>query len=71
MTQSYSGKLRGLGEELLEPKQVADRIVAQIILGKSGRVIIPDKAWPATLVRALPDWLQERVRSSRSAVMTQ
>jgi all-trans-retinol dehydrogenase (NAD+) len=57
------------GSQMLDVGRVADRIVKQILGGKSGRVLIPSHLWAAALVRGFPDWVQEWVRGSQASMI--
>ncbi|RAL01461.1 SDR family oxidoreductase [Aspergillus ibericus CBS 121593] len=64
-------QLTDAGNEFKQPvltvERVGNAIAKQIVSGKSGQVILPEKYWVASLVRAFPTWLQERVRALASA----
>lgn len=64
-------QLTDAGNEFKQPvltvERVGNAIAKQILSGKSGQVILPERYWVASLVRAFPTWLQERVRSLASA----
>lgn len=50
---------------ILDPKDVADVMVKQILSGKSGQVFIPESTSVLVpLIRGLPTWLQEFLRDS-------
>ncbi|EOD50916.1 Short-chain dehydrogenase/reductase SDR [Neofusicoccum parvum] len=58
-------KKRKRAAPLLEPQDVADRMVKQILSGKSGQIFIPESTRILIpLVRGLPTWLQEFLRDS-------
>ncbi|KAH6888511.1 short-chain dehydrogenase/reductase 2 [Thelonectria olida] len=68
-TPMNSGMHERLGSQMLDVGRVADRIVKQILDGKSGRVLIPSHLWVAPLVRGFPDWVQEWVRGSQASMV--
>ena len=48
---------------IMEVETVADAIVAQILSGKSGQLILPPSVTPHSLIRAFPSWVQEIARN--------
>jgi short-subunit dehydrogenase len=44
---------------IMEVETVSDAIVAQVLSGKSGQLILPPRVMPQTLLRSFPSWLQE------------
>ena len=56
------------GNTLIEPKDVAEIMVKQIIAAKSGQLVLGPKLAP--LVRAMPMWLQELIRDGTAHVVT-
>ena len=60
--------LKRVGARLLEPEDVAEAMVKQIIAAKSGQLILGPQLAPK--VRALPLWLQEVIRDSQANVVT-
>lgn len=63
---SWRESLRTAKATLLEPETVADAVVAQIVSGRSGQIVLPAWMGPAAGVRGWPDWLQEIVRDGTS-----
>jgi len=59
---SWESTLRETGAKLLEPRDVADAIVAQILSCKSGQIILPQTANAAGLLKGFPNWVQEKLR---------
>lgn len=59
--------LKRTGAKLLEPENVADAMVKQIIAAKSGQVVLGPPM--VSKVRALPMWLQEVIRDSHANVV--
>ena len=47
---------------VLEPGTVVDAIVAQVLLGNSGQVILPSRFGIVSLLRGFPSWYQEIAR---------
>jgi short-subunit dehydrogenase len=54
--------------KLLEPEDVADAMVKQILAVKSGQLVLGPAISPK--IRALPLWLQEIVRDSQAKLVT-
>lgn len=46
----------------LEPEQVSDAVVNQVLKGKSAQILIPSSLGISCLLRALPNWIQEKMR---------
>ncbi|KAJ5549694.1 hypothetical protein N7535_002369 [Penicillium sp. DV-2018c] len=53
-------------QPIMTPKVVSDAICKQIMSQTSGQVILPARQSVASLVRAMPTWLQESVRTYAS-----
>lgn len=53
----------------LEPETVAERIVRQVLSGKSGQVICPAMATGLTGFAATPHWYQYGVRKEGASIM--
>ncbi|KAF1941311.1 NAD(P)-binding protein [Clathrospora elynae] len=60
--------LKRIGAKVLEPEDVAEAMVKQIIAVKSGQIILGPSISPK--IRALPLWLQELIRDSQANVVT-
>jgi all-trans-retinol dehydrogenase (NAD+) len=52
----------------LEPEDVADAMVKQIIAAKSGQIVLGPAVAPK--IRAFPMWLQEIIRDSQANVVS-
>lgn len=46
----------------LEPEQVSDAVVKQVLSGRSAQLCIPESLGFSAILRALPNWLQEKMR---------
>ncbi|KAH7131577.1 putative short-chain dehydrogenases/reductase [Dactylonectria estremocensis] len=55
---------------LLEPHDVADVIVAQVIGGRSGQLFLPGYYSIGSMLRGLPTWVQEFIRDMRANLFT-
>lgn len=51
---------------IMSPNDVSAAVVKQIVSQTGGQVIIPKKLSSATLLRGLPNWMQERARNRGS-----
>lgn len=60
--------LQKAGQSIMDPKTVADAMVRQILEVKGGQIILGPTAAPA--LRALPSWLQERIRDKTAQQAT-
>jgi short-subunit dehydrogenase len=54
---------------ILEVETVADAIVAQILSGRSGQLILPVSVTPHSLLRAFPSWMQEGMRNAATRML--
>lgn len=54
---------------VMEVETVTDAIVAQIISGKSGQLILPPSVTPHTLIRSWPSWAQGTLRNLGSLLI--
>lgn len=60
---------QGLRESIMEPEQVAAAVLALVLNGRSGQVLLPWYRQGDTVTRALPVWMQEWLRDARADVM--
>ena len=67
MTASIEKGIRQTSQPLMEPEDVAEAMVRQIIAAKSGRIFLGPGI--ATAVRALPIWIQEIVRDGMGQIV--
>jgi short-subunit dehydrogenase len=56
---------------ILEPEHVAHAIVSQILSGYGGQIILPEGGSWVSSVRGFPLWLQEKLRTQVSMVLTE
>ncbi|CAK7201585.1 hypothetical protein SEUCBS139899_004292 [Sporothrix eucalyptigena] len=63
-----NNRRRFLGD-LLDARYVASTVVQQVLDGRSGQLFFPPKLAIASLVRAFPTWLQERIRGRLAMVL--
>ncbi|KIW28313.1 uncharacterized protein PV07_07987 [Cladophialophora immunda] len=54
---SWETGLARARQPVLEPRDVAARVVRQVLAGRSGSVYVPDNVWVGTWLRAVPDWV--------------
>jgi all-trans-retinol dehydrogenase (NAD+) len=55
-------ELERQGSAILEPEDVADKVVGAVLSAKGGQVFLPSDIGKLSSLRGLPNWLQERVR---------
>ncbi|KAJ4998527.1 Cytochrome P450 monooygenase 1 [Colletotrichum sp. SAR 10_66] len=48
--------------KMLSPKEVADRTLAQVFACRGAQIVLPEKVWFFTTLRAWPNWMQEWMR---------
>lgn len=53
-------------QPVMTPQVVADAICKQILTQSSGQILLPKSQSIASVVRAMPFWLQEAVRTHAS-----
>lgn len=59
-------ELKKQGSAIIEPTAVADAIVGRIMGCSGGQVFLPSSINKISLLRGLPNWVQENVRSGLS-----
>ncbi|KIY02808.1 uncharacterized protein Z520_01273 [Fonsecaea multimorphosa CBS 102226] len=59
---SWEKELARSRAPVLEPTEVASRVVAQVLRARSGSVFVPEKFWVGALLRAMPDWVGVKSR---------
>ena len=64
LIQRIEKDLKKAGTPILDPKTVADAMVKQIMEVRSGQIILGPSI--ASMLRALPTWLQEKARDKSS-----
>jgi all-trans-retinol dehydrogenase (NAD+) len=68
LTTALEKGLQNAKQSIMDPDDVAEAMVKQIIAAKSGRVLLGPGI--ATAIRALPIWIQEIIRDSLGQVVT-
>jgi all-trans-retinol dehydrogenase (NAD+) len=53
----------------LRPETISNAIVNQIITKSGGQVILPKKMTMVSGIRALPTWIQERIRDEQAVTV--
>lgn len=66
--EAIKAGLKQAGASLLEPEDVADAMVKQIIAAKSGQIVLGPRI--SAKIRAFPMWIQEIVRDSQANVVS-
>jgi all-trans-retinol dehydrogenase (NAD+) len=64
-------ELKKRGATLIEPEEVAELVVNQVLSASGGQVFVPDNAGRISLLRALPNWVQENLRGKASQTITE
>ena len=62
-------ELRRRGTTIIEPSDVADAVVDGIFSCRGGQVFLPAGMGKSTLLRGLPNWLQEKTRDDFSKTL--
>jgi hypothetical protein len=60
---------RHFSQPIMTPQVVSNAICGQILNQRSGQVILPSSQSAASLVRAMPTWMQEGVRTFASSAL--
>jgi hypothetical protein len=60
---------RHFRQPIMTPQVVSAAICEQILKQRSGQVILPSSQSAASLVRAMPTWMQEGVRAFASGAL--
>jgi short-subunit dehydrogenase len=66
--EAIASGLKSIRANILEPEDVAEAMVNQIVAVKSGQLILGPALSPK--IRALPLWIQELIRDSQAKVVT-
>lgn len=69
LIKCWEKELKAAGSPLIEPQDVADAILSQIVSAEGGQVFLPKIARNTSLIRGLPNWLQEFVRAQPSKIV--
>lgn len=64
-------ELKKRGAVVLEPEDVADAVVNQVWSCRGAQVFLPGSAGKSSLIRALPNWVQEGIRTRLSKTITE
>jgi all-trans-retinol dehydrogenase (NAD+) len=59
-------ELKAGGAVVLEPQDVADAVVRRVLSCRGGQVLLPEDASRVSLLRGVPNWVQEKVRDGVS-----
>jgi hypothetical protein len=68
---SVEAELKKRGAVVMEPEDVAEAIVKQVFGCTGGQVFLPASAGRVSLLRGLPNWVQEGVRAGVSKGITE
>ncbi|KAF1923778.1 dehydrogenase/reductase SDR family member 8 precursor [Didymella exigua CBS 183.55] len=64
-------ELKKRGAVIMEPTDVADAVAKQVFSCRGAQVFLPGTAGKIAWIRALPNWVQERVRTGVSRTITE
>ena len=64
-------ELKKGGAVLMEPEDVADAIAKQVFGCRGGQVFLPASVGRVSMLRGLPNWVQESVRTGVSRGITE
>lgn len=71
LIEPVADELAKRGAVMIEPEEVADAVVAQVLSCRGAQVFVPRSAGKISLLRALPNWVQEGVRKGVSRTITE
>ncbi|KAJ5884851.1 hypothetical protein N7495_009361 [Penicillium taxi] len=71
MIKGFTDYQSVFGQPVMSPDLVSQKVVEQIISGKSGNIILPKMISVSSSLKALPLWMQEVVRSFVSSIVYQ
>ncbi|KAL4892373.1 hypothetical protein BDV59DRAFT_208683 [Aspergillus ambiguus] len=54
------------GQPIMTPEKVSTAVIAQLLRGNGGQVVVPGSYGFAAMFRGLPSWIQERLRDNSS-----
>ncbi|OGM48815.1 short-chain dehydrogenases/reductase [Aspergillus bombycis] len=54
------------GQPIMTPEKVSQAVVKQLVNGNGGQVVLPSSHSFASMLRGLPNWIQERLRDNAS-----
>jgi all-trans-retinol dehydrogenase (NAD+) len=63
LLKPVENELRQRGSVMIEPEEVADKVVSKILACRGGQVFLPESAAQASILRGAPNWLQEWFRN--------
>jgi hypothetical protein len=69
LIESWVKELRASGSPINEPQVVADAVIKQVVNASGGQVYLPGPLSNSALLRALPNWLQEKIREPLSTIV--
>jgi all-trans-retinol dehydrogenase (NAD+) len=62
LVKDWQASLVASKTHVLPPSEVSDRIVKQVLSGRSGQLYVPENVRNYSGVRGFPTWLQEHAR---------
>jgi all-trans-retinol dehydrogenase (NAD+) len=63
-------ELKQRGSVMIEPEEVADKVLARILSCRGGQVHLPEGAAQASILRGVPNWVQEWLRDGTAATIS-
>lgn len=64
-------ELEKRGAAVMDAEDVANAVVKQVFGCRGAQVFLPEGSWKSSLIRALPNWVQEGVRMGISKTITE
>ncbi|KAF2811653.1 NAD(P)-binding protein [Mytilinidion resinicola] len=66
LTASWQSTLEGNGATILKKEKIAEAVVEQVLSCKGGQLLIPGRVGWMTMLKGLPNWVQEVLRDRGS-----
>ena len=66
LIQPFEKELDAAGAPIIEPQTVADAVVKQVAGARGGQVYLPASVGLVSILRGLPNWVQEGFRATTS-----
>ncbi|KAJ4987516.1 short-chain dehydrogenase reductase 2 [Stagonosporopsis vannaccii] len=64
-------ELEKRGAAVMDAEDVANAVAKQVFGCRGAQVFLPESAWKSSLIRALPNWVQEGIRMGVSKTITE
>jgi all-trans-retinol dehydrogenase (NAD+) len=56
-------------KDILDPKDIADAIISQVVSGNGGQIFCPSFLSVLSGIRGFPHWMQESIRGSQKSTI--